>query len=167
MTHVKQFLAGCSQRDLRVTILYLPNFHFIGLGRPQLPPDLALMQALSGTNPRGFASVVYPGDGSTRWNRMGGRTPDILQFGSRGCISGFKGRVDVDAFRGTRDQLAASGMFTPTKQPKNPTGTMAAFVTVGPGDSIESIAKANRLAVAELGRLNRKDLQAGQRIRIK
>jgi hypothetical protein len=53
---------------------------------------------------------------------MGERTPELLQFGSRGRIAGFpRLRVDVDAFRGTRKELAATGVFLaprPTKAAK-------------------------------------------------
>lgn len=115
MADVTRFLAACAKRDLRVNILYLPRFHWDALGRPPLDdPDLPpVMQALYGRNRRGAGSVLYPGNKSLRWAEMGGTTPVLLQFGSRGRIDGFdRLRVDVDAFRGTRNELVASGLFS-------------------------------------------------------
>ena len=113
LVHTKKFIAACAKRDLRVTILYLPHFHWQALGEPQLDPELPpLMQALYGRNRRGAGSALYPGNTSPRWAAMGGRNPILLQFGSRGRIDGFdKLKVDIDAFRGTRQELSATGML--------------------------------------------------------
>lgn len=113
LVHTKKFIAACAKRDLRVTVLYLPRFHWQSLGEPALDRELPpLMQALYGVNSRGPGSVLYPGNTSARWVEMGGRTPSLLQFGSRGRIDGFdKIKVDVDAFRGTKPELSVTGML--------------------------------------------------------
>ena len=123
LAHVRRFIAACEDRDLRVTILYLPRFHWQALGRPKLGADLPpVMQALYGRNRGGPGPDLYPGNESERWDPMGGSAPEMLQFGSRGRIAGFpRLRVDVDAFRGTRRELADTGMFLapqPTKSAK-------------------------------------------------
>ena len=104
------FAEGCKAKGIRVSMLYLPRFWWQQIGKPSLK-DWNLVQALYGNNPTGYASATYPGDNSPRWAPMGGVTPSILQFGSNGKIDGYSGRVDVDAFRGTRDELHASKLF--------------------------------------------------------
>jgi len=111
MEDVEQFSSACAELGLRVSILYLPQFHWEVIGRPRLDMQMIFMQALYGHNKRGTGSVIYPGDRSTRWNRMGGTKTGLLQFGSRGRLDGFGGDVDVDAFRGGLGRLAASHAF--------------------------------------------------------
>lgn len=67
------------------------------VGSPQ-----AVYEAGGGANHRGWS---YP---------LGDRTPDILQTGSRGIAGGYQ-PVDVNAFEGSRDQLAA--IFHPNHTP--------------------------------------------------
>lgn len=110
LRHATAFKNACAKRGVQVSLLYFPHFWWDETGRPSLQ-GWALWQASYGTNPAGYASKVYPGDHSTRWSSQGGVVPGILQFGSLGKIDGFKGTVDVDAFRGTRAQLAAKHWF--------------------------------------------------------
>lgn len=49
---------------------------------------------------------LYPGDGAKQWNAYGGRGPSILQFSSTATIGG-QTTSDVNAFRGTLDQMVA------------------------------------------------------------
>lgn len=57
------------------------------------------------------------GDSHPGWSYpLGDRKPDILQFGSNGAVAGRY--VDVNAFRGTRDELAA--IFTGKNYRKGP-----------------------------------------------
>lgn len=111
MQDVEQFTSACEDRGLQVSILYLPRFHWETIGRPTLGTELLLVQALYGENKRGPGKEIYPGDESTRWKRMGGKKPDLLQFGSRGKLAGFSGNVDVDAYRGSLKTLRESGAF--------------------------------------------------------
>lgn len=46
------------------------------------------------------------GDSSDKWHAYGGRTPEILQYGSCCVVSGASSQTDVNAFRGTFDQLS-------------------------------------------------------------
>ncbi len=69
------------------------------------------------TNQRGNYRDIYPGNSSTRWDYpLGDRKPDILQYGSNGVIAGQA--VDVNAFKGTRQQLAE--IFHPSNRPSEP-----------------------------------------------
>lgn len=62
-----------------------------------------------GRNLRGIPKQLYANDGGNNhpgWSYpLGDRLPDILQFGSQGAVAGQL--VDVNAFRGTIDQLRA------------------------------------------------------------
>lgn len=62
-----------------------------------------------GRNRSGAPQELYQGDGGSNhrgWRYpLGDRLPDILQFGSNGRVGGWH-PVDVNAFRGTREELA-------------------------------------------------------------
>ena len=95
-------LQAIEARGVRVALSYIPRWYWDRIGRPDLSrvPGLIQSSYVSGT---GFASVLYPGDGSIRWAAYGGRQPDILQFTDRALIAGK--RLDANAFRGSPDQL--------------------------------------------------------------
>jgi GH25 family lysozyme M1 (1,4-beta-N-acetylmuramidase) len=54
----------------------------------------------------GVASVLYPGDSSSRWGAYSGQVPAILQFTSSATIAG-QTTCDANAYRGTLAQLTA------------------------------------------------------------
>lgn len=68
-----------------------------------------------GHNRVGAPRATYEADGGDQhpgWAYpLGDRRPDLLQFGSNGIVAGGYHPVDVNAYRGTRDQLAA--LFNP------------------------------------------------------
>lgn len=69
------------------------------------------------TNQQGPYRGIYPGNNSSRWAYpLGDRKPDILQYGSNGLVAGRA--VDVNAFKGTRQQLAE--IFHPSNRPSVP-----------------------------------------------
>ncbi|OLB77656.1 MAG: hypothetical protein AUI14_15410 [Actinobacteria bacterium 13_2_20CM_2_71_6] len=70
-----------------------------GLGRP-------LWNANYGNDPAVNYRQAYPGDGSSRWAPYSGRTPDLLQYGSRTIIDG-QGNCDANAYRGSLGELIA------------------------------------------------------------
>lgn len=75
-------------------------------GEPSMNGLGALWVSNYGPNKHGTAAQLYPGDDSPRWNYpLGDRNPDILQFGSNGYAAGYPNVVDVNAYRGTHDQL--------------------------------------------------------------
>lgn len=63
-----------------------------------------------GSNRWGSPANLYTGDGGDNhpgWSYpLGDKRPDILQFGSNGSVASFPKGVDVNAFRGTRAELA-------------------------------------------------------------
>lgn len=108
------FVARARQLGGLVTQMYVPGWFWPRIGSPSLTAgpigDLALVQSsyVAGT---GSAAVLYPGDASSRWGGFGGKPVSILQFSSRCTIPGYSSTVDINAYRGTRAQLAATGWF--------------------------------------------------------
>jgi hypothetical protein len=100
--------AGLVAHGLKVGLIYLPQWYWEStLHRPKIPDNWALFQSDYGSN-----SGAYPGDNSDRWLH-GSRKADLLQFTSQGQhLFGYHGNgLDVDAYRGTRDDLAKTGWF--------------------------------------------------------
>lgn len=83
-----------------VPIVYAPKWVYAdklsGLGYP--------LWASSYVTGSGYASDLYPGDGSAKWAAYSGQTPAILQFSSSATIAG-KTTCDANAYRGTLAQL--------------------------------------------------------------
>lgn len=109
------FAAEVRRLGGKVTLNYLPHWYWTRIGSPSLAAGpvstLALIQSAYGTNPVGSPAALYPGDTSSRWAGFGGKTVSILQFGSRCRIDGYSGQLDVNAYRGTRADLARTGWF--------------------------------------------------------
>lgn len=86
-----------------------------------------------GANRTGTPKDLYAGDGGDGhrgWRYpLGDRTPDILQFGSEGTVADWY-PVDVNAYRGTRDELAR--IFHPNNAPKEADMTTAVGWPDGP-----------------------------------
>lgn len=84
-------------------LLYAPKWvygnNLTGVGYP-------LWASNYGNNPVTHYRSAYPGDNSSRWNAYSGQTPALLQYGSRTKIAS-QSTCDVNAFRGTLDQLRA------------------------------------------------------------
>lgn len=108
------FITRATTTGGRVTLNYCPRWFWDRIGRPALTQPwigrLGLIQSsyVSGT---GRAEDLYPGDQSQRWTGFGGRQVDILQFSSKCQVPGYAGPLDINAYRGTRAQLAATGWF--------------------------------------------------------
>ena len=85
-------------------------------GEPSMDGLGALWVSNYGRNRTAPYREAYDGDGGDQhpgWSYpLGDRKPDILQYGSNGQVAGFI--VDVNAYKGTREQLAE--MFTGQKQ---------------------------------------------------
>lgn len=74
-------------------------------GEPDTHEFGAVWVAAYGANLGGRPADIYPGDAHKQWSYpLGNQKPVIWQFGSNGHVSGFT-QVDVNAFKGTRDQL--------------------------------------------------------------
>jgi GH25 family lysozyme M1 (1,4-beta-N-acetylmuramidase) len=78
-------------------------------------PDLAqlggpLVASDFGDNSTGSPSALYTaqhGDDGRGWRAYGGVTPAVWQYGSRCDVPGASDRTDINAFRGSLDELAA------------------------------------------------------------
>lgn len=95
-------LNAIEDRGVRVRLSYIPRWYWDQVGRPDISCVPGLIQS-SYVNASGYASVIYPGDGSDRWAGFGGREVDVLQFTDKAVIAGQL--MDANAFRGTPDEL--------------------------------------------------------------
>lgn len=69
-----------------------------------------IWQSSYGSNPTGNYRIAYPGDNSNRWNLWStglSKSPMFLQYGSKVTAGGVS-TMDINAFRGTLDQLIAA-----------------------------------------------------------
>ena len=93
-----------NERGVEVALSYIPRWYWQQIGSPDISQVPGLIQS-SYVNGSGYASALYPGDDSPKWNGFGGADVKILQFSDAGLVAGAS--VDVNAFRGTRDELVA------------------------------------------------------------
>lgn len=105
------FARQCRKNGVRVTLNYHPHWYWQQIGSPGLARLPHLVSSAYPSSAHAHASELYPGDNSEGWQPYGGRTPTIWQFSSTARVDGYSGNVDVNAFRGTRDELAALGLF--------------------------------------------------------
>jgi lysozyme len=105
--NIDQFWAvlnAIQARGVHVALSYIPRWYWQQIGSPNIAAVPGLIQS-SYVSGSGVASALYPGDQAGNWAGFGGRNVDILQFTDAASIAGKA--VDCNAFRGTRDQLAA------------------------------------------------------------
>jgi hypothetical protein len=108
---VKAFRAACERRGLKVASVYLTESYHGSMGSPSLR-GYRLWRARYLSSRYAYGSALYTGDHDGRiWGGFGGVTPTLMQFASSCKITGYSGRVDVNAFRGTLDDLRALGLF--------------------------------------------------------
>lgn len=101
------------------------------------------------TDPTGYAASTYAqlgGDTSAAW----GPGQDLWQYCQHGRVSGYSGDVDFSAYRGTLDQLAASGWFwvpdalkphptpKPVQAPAIPKGRTDMYVSASTGSTAKA-----------------------------
>ena len=113
-----------AKRELEKRGYHVPGIYSGAWYWEQMPGGEPSMDGLGylwvssyGRNLTGAPRDLYDGDGGdghAGWNYpLGNRKPDILQYGSNATVAGHI--VDINAYRGTRDQLAT--IFNGT-QPK-------------------------------------------------
>lgn len=96
--------AAVENRGVRVALSYLPHWYWQGhIGSPDLSGIPPLMTSSYGDGRSGYASVIYPGADDVGWQPYGGAEVAVFQFSESGAVAGRS--LDVDAFRGTPDQL--------------------------------------------------------------
>jgi len=116
----EQFYDAASSEGLIVRSLYDPHWWWTQTGMPPLTSrPWRLVSSNYGSNAPGSAAGRYAtegGDTGPGWNPYGGLTPQLWQFGSDIVLgTGTMGATvygDANAWRGTADELALSGLFT-------------------------------------------------------
>jgi lysozyme len=110
MADARAFRTIAQDQGLRVSnLLYLPEWYWAEIQHPSTA-GWDLWQSDYGPN-----DGKYPGDSSNRWTAMG-RQASVLQFTSQGRIPGYSGNLYINAFRGTREELASKGWFHDYKE---------------------------------------------------
>lgn len=105
--NMKALIQAIEERGMRVFANYLPRWYWTGhMGGPRLDgtPPIWNSHYVIGT---GYASQLYPGDQHAGWVEFHTGAPPValLQFSEHGRVAGQP--IDVNAFRGTEDQLRA------------------------------------------------------------
>jgi hypothetical protein len=94
--------AELERRGRHRALLYAPRWAY----GDSIPGTDPLWASDYGSNDTGTFRSLYPGDASTRWRAYSGRTPVVLQYGSRVTIGGQQ-TCDANAFRGSLADFAA------------------------------------------------------------
>lgn len=132
VSHAAAFITEVRRLGGRIHLNYLPRWYWDRIGKPDLSTgvvgSLALIQSsyVAGT---GSAAVLYPGDASVRWTGFGGAKVSILQFSSKCQIPGYGGPLDINAFKGSRAQLAP-WFHDPDPEANMPTDLNGIMVTI-------------------------------------
>ncbi|MCA1191604.1 glycoside hydrolase family 25 protein [Saccharopolyspora sp. 6V] len=90
----------------RTPLLYLPRWYWQQIGSPSLAGLPPLWFSRYPDNRGGTASGIYGRVPASYWNGYGGLDVAVLQFTSSATVAGHT-PVDANAYRGTREQLAA------------------------------------------------------------
>lgn len=107
---VQRFVDQWRKMDSRVLALYLPRWVWSGwLGRPHLGDlGIPLVSSLYGANDNLAPDDLYAargGDLGDGWASYGGVAPTFWQFGSRCPVPGLSALTDINAYRGSVEQL--------------------------------------------------------------
>lgn len=120
INNVRAFLNACQVHGADVRLLYFPHWYWQDhIGSPDLT-GLPPLWASSYVGGSGYASNLYTGVSDSHWTGYGGGNVEILQFTDQALVAGQ--RIDADAYRGTREQLAAliGGAPSPPPVPSPP-----------------------------------------------
>lgn len=124
--HIRECKRLFEQAGVRVIgcYSYVPYWeHKIAPAEPDSHEFGHFWVAAYGANRAGHIQELYPGDGHRQWSYpLGNQAPVLWQFGSQArfaCWRGGAAGVDINAFRGTREQLHAlfSGEDIPVTPP--------------------------------------------------
>lgn len=111
---------------------YVPYWeNKIAPGEPDSHEFGALWVAAYGDNPHGTPSGIYPGNEHRQWAYpLGNQRPVMWQYGSNALVAGYP--VDINAFRGTKDQLKALFYGEPLRPETAPPSSAPEPVTEAP-----------------------------------
>lgn len=114
--HIREAKRLFEERGVRVIgcYSYVPWWEGrITPGEPDSHEFGAFWVAAYGQNPMGTPGDIYPGNNHSQWDYpLGNQKPSLWQYGSNATVAGHA--VDINAFRGTREQLQA--LFTGQKE---------------------------------------------------
>ena len=117
--HLHQFVRTLRDNGHHAGATYYPFWWWNRTGTPDLSRlDLPLIASAYPSMTPGDPHELYRHVPDSYWNRYGGVAPSILQFTSRGRFQGYGGDVDCNAFRGRREELAATGIFHDFRKPR-------------------------------------------------
>lgn len=85
---------------------YFPRWYWEAHGRPDLSFFDTIWQSAY-VNGNGSPSALYAKVSSAAWATFGNEPVSILQFSSSGTVPGIPGQCDVNAYRGSLDDLRA------------------------------------------------------------
>lgn len=103
---VREFVDWLRAVGYSVPLLYLPRWYWQQLGRPTLAGLPPLWSSRYPDNIVGSLQDEWADVPATYWIGYGGLEVEVLQFTSSTRIAGHQ-PLDANAYRGTRDQLAA------------------------------------------------------------
>ncbi|MFR9882494.1 GH25 family lysozyme [Corynebacterium striatum] len=107
--HIRECKREFERRGVRVigAYSYVPYWEgSIAPGEPDSHEFGAFWVAAYGQNRTGAPAAIYPGNGASQWDYpLGNQKPVLWQYGSNAQVAGYN--VDINAYRGTRDQLRA------------------------------------------------------------
>lgn len=104
VAHLRATYEAFRRRALRVPLVYLPRWYWSRVAESPLT-DLPPLWSSRYVVGRGTATALYPGDDWTHWTGYGGNRIEVAQFTNQATVAGRL--VDANAYRGTRQQLAA------------------------------------------------------------
>jgi hypothetical protein len=120
VANLKALITACRNLGVAVPLAYVPRWYWQQLGSPSLAglPPVVSSRYLTAT---GYASGIYAKVPSSFWDSYGGGNTTVLQFSDRATVAGRQ--IDVNAYRGTKDQLRAlvygGSSSSPTTSPTN------------------------------------------------
>ncbi|HGL9148735.1 TPA: peptidoglycan DD-metalloendopeptidase family protein [Neisseria gonorrhoeae] len=113
--HIRACKREFERHGVRVIGAYSYVPYWEGRIRPSEPDSHEFGKfwvAAYGRNTAGKPRDIYPGNNHRQWNYpLGNQKPSLWQFGSNAQLAGYS--VDINAFRGTKEQLRA--LFYGTK----------------------------------------------------
>ncbi|MFW9060302.1 GH25 family lysozyme [Corynebacterium striatum] len=107
--HIRECKREFERHGVRVigAYSYVPYWEgSLAPGEPDSHEFGAFWVAAYGQNHAGAPAAIYPGNQHHQWDYpLGNQKPALWQYGSNAQVAGYS--VDINAYRGTRDQLRA------------------------------------------------------------
>jgi len=113
---VREFVDRLRAAGYRVPLTYLPRWYWQQLGSPSLAGLPPLWSSRYPDNVVGSLADEFADVPAHYWNGYGGLDVAVLQFTSSVRIAGHQ-PIDANAFRGSRDELAALLGYTAKEEP--------------------------------------------------